>query len=83
MIEYHYNSAGSNNADYYHELATQAPYQKAGVYQYGQHYLIPALTWLASQLISVSADVPNNEYTFGSEFRAYQLSVYASLRYYF
>ena len=49
MIEYHYNSAGSNNADYYHELATQAPYQKAGVYQYGQHYLIPALTWLASQ----------------------------------
>lgn len=83
MIEYHYNGAGSNNTDDYHELATQAPYQKAGVYLYRQHYIITVLTWLASQLISVSADVPNNEYTFGSELRVYQLSVYASLRYYF
>jgi hypothetical protein len=54
MIEYHYNGAGSNNAEYYTELATEAPYQKAGVYLYGEHYIIPALTWLASPLISVS-----------------------------
>ena len=55
MIEYHYNGAGSNNVEDYTKLATQAPYQKAGVYLYGEHYLIPALTWLASPLVSVSA----------------------------
>jgi len=55
MIEYHYNGAGSKNVDEYSEIATQAPYQKAGVYLYGQHYIIPALTWLASPLLSVSA----------------------------
>jgi hypothetical protein len=56
MIEYHYNGAGSNNTEDYTELATQAPYQKAGVYLYGEHYIIPALTWLASPLLSVSAN---------------------------
>ncbi len=126
MIEYHYNGAGSNNIEDYTELATQAPYQKAGVYLYGQHYIIPALTWLASPLMSVSASAfynisdssifftlssetswsdnlysdfglyishgdamqyqnngTNVDYAFGSEFGAYPLSVYASLRYYF
>lgn len=126
MIEYHYNGAGSNNVDDYIKLATQAPYQKAGVYLYGEHYLIPALTWLASPLMSVSASAfynisdssvfltvssetswsdnlysdlglyishgntlqynasnANIGYTFGSEFGAYPLSIYASLRYYF
>lgn len=126
MIEYHYNGAGSNNVEDYTKLATQAPYQKAGVYLYGEHYLIPALTWLASPLLSVSAsafynisdssvfltlssetswsdnlysdfglyishgdslqyNASNDDivYAFGSEFGAYPLSVYASLRYYF
>lgn len=126
MIEYHYNGAGSNNVDDYIKLATQAPYQKAGVYLYGEHYLIPALTWLASPLVSVSASAFYNisdssvflslssetswsdnlysdfglyishgdtlqynasnadiAYNFGSEFGAYPLSVYVSLRYYF
>jgi len=126
MIEYHYNGAGSNNVEDYTELATQAPYQKAGVYLYGQHYIIPSLTWLASPLMSVSASAFYNisdssifftlssetswsdnlysdfgvyishgdtlqynandssvDYAFGSEFGAYPLSVYASLRYYF
>jgi hypothetical protein len=55
MIEYHYNGAGSKDAKDYTELVTQAPYQKAGVYLYGQHYIIPAVTWLASPLMSVSA----------------------------
>jgi len=55
MIEYHYNGAGSKKVDEYSKIATQAPYQKAGVYLYGQHYIIPALTWLASPLLSVSA----------------------------
>lgn len=126
MIEYHYNGAGSNNVEDYTKLAIQAPYQKAGVYLYGEHYLIPALTWLASPLVSVSASAFYNisdssvfltlssetswsdnlysdfglymshgdtlqynasyadiDYAFGSEFGAYPLSVYASLRYYF
>ena len=126
MIEYHYNGAGSNNVENYTKLATQVPYQKAGVYLYGEHYLIPALTWLASPLVSVSASAfynisdssvfltvssetswsdnlysdfglyishgdtlqynasgANGNYAFGSEFGAYPLSVYASLRYYF
>lgn len=126
MAEYHYNGAGSNTVDDYTELATQAPYQKAGVYLYGEHYLIPALTWMASPLVSVSASAFYNisdssvfftlsserswsdnlysdfglyishgdslqyenqnkvgNYTVGSEFGAYPLSFYASLRYYF
>jgi len=126
MIEYHYNGAGSKSAKDYSKLATQAPYQKAGVYLYGQHYLIPAVTWLASPLLFVSASAFYNvsdssvfftltgetswsdnlysdfgvylshgepimyqgkndsiDYVFGSEFGAYPLSVYASLRYYF
>ncbi|MGB0936267.1 MAG: hypothetical protein ACPGTQ_02350 [Colwellia sp.] len=55
MVEYHYNGAGSSNVQDYATIATQAPYQKAGVYLYGQHYLIPAVTWLASPLASLSA----------------------------
>ncbi len=126
MFEYHYNGAGSKDAKDYIKLATQAPYQKAGVYLYGQHYIIPAVTWLASPLLSVSASAfyniidnsvffnissetswSNNIYSdfgayfshgepisyqnggekinyhFGSEFGAYPVSIYASLRYYF
>jgi len=126
MIEYHYNGAGSRNPDEYNELASQAPYQKAGVFLLGQHYIIPAVTWLASPLVSLSAsafyNVSDNsvfinissetswtdnlysdfgvyltagdnlqyqraaediQYSFGSEFGAYPLSIYASLRYYF
>lgn len=55
MIEYHYNGAGSSNVDDYSKLSTQVPYQKAGVYLYGEHYIIPALTWIASPLMSVNA----------------------------
>lgn len=132
MVEYHYNGAGSNSVEDYTKLASQAPYQKAGVYLYGEHYLIPALTWMASPLVSVSASAfynisdssafltlssetswsdnlysdfglyvshgdslqyqsENNSagenegdgYALGSEFGAYPLSLYASLRYYF
>ena len=54
MIEYHYNNVGSNNSDDYTELVTEALYQKAAVYLYGKYHIIHALTWLASQLVSVS-----------------------------
>lgn len=50
MIEYHYNDVGSINAEDYTELITEAPYQKADVYLYGQYYIINALTQLASQI---------------------------------
>ncbi|QBG36315.1 hypothetical protein [Litorilituus sediminis] len=126
MFEYHYNGAGSANAHNYHQLPQQAPYQKAGVFLLGQHYLIPAVTWLASPLISVSASAFYNlddhsifinissetswtdnlysdfgvflthgenmqyqsnlamdNYRFASEFGAYPLSIFASVRYYF
>ena len=126
MLEYHYNGAGSSNPNKYHKLTSQAPYQKAGVFLLGEHYLIPAVTWIASPLVSLSANaffnVSDNsiffnissetswtenlysdfgvyltagdnlqyqtigediQYSFGSEFGASPLSVYASLRYYF
>ena len=41
MIEYHYIVVGSSNAEYYTELATEAPYQKARVYLSGNHYITP------------------------------------------
>ena len=130
MLEYHYNGVGSNNPDEYLALSSQAPYQKAGVFLLGQHYIIPAITWLATPLFSVSASTfyniddhsifinivsetswtenlysdfglylssgDNLQYhtsepinsnvgslTLGSEFGAYPISFYASLRYYF
>ncbi len=55
MLEYHYNGAGSSDTKTYTQLATQAPYKQAGVYLYGKHYLIPAITWMASPLLSVNA----------------------------
>ena len=126
MLEYHYNGAGDDEPENYTELASQAPYQKAGVYLYGEHYIIPAFTWLASPLASLSASAFYNvsdgsmffslvnetswsdnlysdfgvylshgkatvyqtidqevNYRLGSEFGAYPISLYASLRYYF
>jgi len=125
MLEYHYNGAGSKDPLQYQHLTSQAPYQKAGVFLLGQHYIIPALTWLASPLLSVNASAFYNisdnsvfinlssetswsdnlysdfglylssgdnlqyhttsdiDISFGSEFGAYPLSIYASLRYYF
>ncbi len=55
MLEYHYNGAGSDNPEEYLTLSTQAPYQKAGVFLLGTNYLIPAITWLATPLLSISA----------------------------
>lgn len=124
-VEYHYNGAGSNEVDDYQVLLDQAPYQKAGVFLLGQHYIIPAISWIASPLITVNGSAfynlsdnsvfvnitsetswsenlysdfgvylsagDNLKYHFpldegisyGSEFGASPLSIYASLRYYF
>lgn len=124
MLEYHYNGAGSSNPNDYIKLLSEEPYQKAGIFLLGQHYLIPALSWVASPQVFVNAsgffntgdqsvfinlssevswsdnlysdfgiylsygdtleyDASTPHVNFGSEFGAYPLSLYASLRYYF
>jgi len=124
MLEYHYNGAGSSDPDNYLQLLSQEPYQKAGIFLLGKHYLIPAISWVATPLVNVNASsflnlsdqsvfinlssevswsdnlysdfgtylsygdgleyqAPTQKISFGSEFGAYPLSFYASLRYYF
>jgi len=124
MLEYHYNGAGSSNPDDYLQLLSQEPYQKAGIFLLGKHYLIPAISWVVTPLVNVNASsflnvsdqsvfinlssevswsdnlysdlgtylsygdgleyqAPTQQISFGSEFGAYPLSFYASLRYYF
>lgn len=55
MLEYHYNSAGSSDPDDYLQLLSQEPYQKSGIFLLGKHYLIPAISWIATPLINVNA----------------------------
>ena len=55
MLEYHYNGAGSNNPEDYLLLLSQEPYQKAGIFLLGKHYLIPAVSWIATPLINITA----------------------------
>ena len=52
-LEYHYNGAGSDNPAEYLQLLTQFPYQKAGVFLLGENYIIPAVSWIATPLITV------------------------------
>lgn len=54
MAEYHYNGAGTSDPARYPGLAATAPYRVGGVFLLGKHYLIPAVTWQASPLVSVS-----------------------------
>jgi len=55
MLEYHYNGAGSSDPDDYLQLLSQEPYQKAGNFLLGKHYLIPAISWVATPLVNVTA----------------------------
>jgi len=55
MLEYHYNGTGSSDPDDYFQLLSQEPYQKAGIFLLGKHYLIPAISWVATPLINVTA----------------------------
>lgn len=54
-LEYHYNGAGSNNSEDYISLLNTTPYKKLGIYLLGKQYLIPALIWTATPLITVNA----------------------------
>ena len=53
MLEYHYNGAGAEETEDYAALLTLQPYQQAGVYLLGRHYLIPAFNWQATPLVTV------------------------------
>ncbi|TNE56752.1 MAG: hypothetical protein EP340_10910 [Alphaproteobacteria bacterium] len=55
MVEYHYSGAGESDPDDYIGLAGTQAFQKGGVFLAGEHYLVPAVTWIATPLLSVSA----------------------------
>jgi len=55
MMEYHYNGAGSQDASDYIDILQLQPYERGGVYLLGQNYLIPAISWVTSPLVSISA----------------------------
>lgn len=55
MLEYHYNGAGSQDPADYIDILQQQPYERGGVYLLGQNYLIPAISWIATPLISMNA----------------------------
>lgn len=54
-VEYHYNGAGSGKPDEYLQLVSQFPYQKAGVFLLGKHYLITAVSWIVTPLITLNS----------------------------
>ena len=54
MIEYHLNEAGSSNPDNYLEQFDDTAYTAGGVFLLGKNYLIPAVNWQASALLSLS-----------------------------
>ena len=54
LVEYHYNGAGTNESNRYTTNSLAEPYQAGGVFLLGEHYLIPALTWQVSSLLSLS-----------------------------
>lgn len=54
MIEYHFNEAGSNDPDDYLDQLDDTAYTAGGVFLLGKNYLIPAISWQASTLLSLS-----------------------------
>lgn len=54
QVEYHYNGAGSDDPNDYIALASSHPYQRGGVFLFGEQYLIPSLSIQLSPLWVVS-----------------------------
>ncbi|MGM0484030.1 MAG: hypothetical protein ACQERI_05705 [Candidatus Krumholzibacteriota bacterium] len=51
--EYHYNGAGAGERkDYYSNINSHPAYGESGVFLMGRHYLLPAVTWQFTPLIS-------------------------------
>lgn len=57
FLEYHYNSAGRDDAGEYARNATSKPYTEGAVYLLGRHYLIPGVTWPATPLLGVGGSL--------------------------
>ncbi len=55
MIAYHFSEAGTTSPEEYLSLANEIAFQRGGVFLLGQNYLIPVISWVASPLVSVSA----------------------------
>ena len=55
QIEYHYNGAGSKDPSDYIDLTGTQPYQRGGVFLFGEHYLIPSVSVQLSPLWVVNA----------------------------
>lgn len=53
-VEYHYNGAGSENTEDYISLLNSIPYEKLGVYLFAKQYLISAISWTATPLITTN-----------------------------
>jgi hypothetical protein len=62
FLEYHYNGAGAADPnDYYLNIITNyTAYADGAVYLFGQHYLIPGVTWQVTPLTSVAGQVLAN-----------------------
>jgi hypothetical protein len=54
MIEYHYNGAGSDDADNYLANLNEIAYRAGGVFLLGKNYLIPVISWQVSPLLGLS-----------------------------
>ena len=54
MVEYHYNGAGSNDADAYLANLDNVAYKAGGVFLLGENYLIPVISWQVSTLLGLS-----------------------------
>jgi hypothetical protein len=62
FAEYHFNGAGESSPDYYLEnvFTNTTAYLDGAVYLLGRHYVIPGISWQATPLVTVFAEVLGN-----------------------
>jgi hypothetical protein len=60
LVEYHYNGTGANTPEDYASLLTRPAYVQGGVFLVGQQYLMPALSWQVSPLLTVAVQTVLN-----------------------
>jgi hypothetical protein len=60
MVEYHFNGAGSADAERYFEHLGDTAYTDGAVYLLGRHYITPGLTYQLTPLTILSAQALTN-----------------------
>jgi hypothetical protein len=60
LVEYHYNGAGANTTEDYASRLTRPAYAQGGVFLVGQQYVMPALSWQFSPLLTVAVQTVLN-----------------------